>query len=195
VVALGLGPALALPALAEAHAAYLRSEPGAGAVLAQPPTRIDIWFTQDLFRRTGENRIEVRGPDDVVVPAADPIVDDDDRKHLSVELFGEVEPGTYQVAWRSLSSEDGDDDEGWFEFTYDPNAAVTSTPMADQEVSTLPPTNPATPEPTAVATVQPGAGRPTPTPAALSPGGGGCSLGPALAVGLGGLGLARRRRR
>jgi copper transport protein len=194
VVALGLGPALALPALAEAHAAYLRSEPGAGAVVSQSPTRVDIWFTQDLFRRAGENRIEIRGPDGEVVPATEPIVDDDDRRHLWVEVLGDLAPGTYQVSWRSLSSEDGDSDEGEFEFTYDPQAAVTSTPMAEQEPSGVPLTASPTAQSLPQATARP---RPEPsaTDAASATDRGSCGLGLAPAVGLAWLGLARRRRR
>jgi hypothetical protein len=91
--------------------------------------RVEICFTQELFRRQGENRIEVFDAVDRPVHAGEAQVDNDNRSHLSVELLPDLPPGTYRVVWHSLSAEDGDNDEGEFSFTYDPQAEVTSTPM------------------------------------------------------------------
>src|SRR5215207_11125489 len=66
--------------LASAHAGYSRSEPGAGAIVAAAPARLDVWFTQDLFRRAGENWLHVAGPDGAEVTAAEAVIDDDDRR-------------------------------------------------------------------------------------------------------------------
>jgi methionine-rich copper-binding protein CopC len=114
---------------ARAHAAYLRSAPGENSVVSAPPARVDIWFTQELFRRQGENQIQVFGAGEQPVHAGDAQVDDDDRTHLWVELLPGLAPGTYRVEWRSLSAEDGDSDQGMFSFTLDPQAEATSTPM------------------------------------------------------------------
>ncbi|MGH2620747.1 MAG: copper resistance protein CopC [Anaerolineales bacterium] len=181
---LSLGLALLLPALAEAHASYLRSEPGQGAAVALPPARVDIWFTQELFRRQGENLIAVSGPDGQAVQVGDPVVDDDDRTHLWVPIESNLLPGAYQVTWRSLSAEDGDRDEGEFAFVFDPAAAVTSSPMEASLPTAGPPTM------TAVAVTQP---TPTPTPAPAR--NNGCSLGLLPVLGLAGVGWRRRRGR
>jgi methionine-rich copper-binding protein CopC len=127
---------------AHAHAAYLRSAPGNGALVSDPPVRVDIWFTQDLFRRKGENTIQVFDPAQNAVQTGEVQVDNDDRRHLWVELRPGLAPGVYRVDWRSLSAEDADADQGSFSFTYDPQAALTSTPMGAAS-PTLP-----TPEPT-----------------------------------------------
>jgi len=169
---------------AYAHAGYARSEPGAGAVVAEAPARVDVWFTQDMFRRQGENWLRVAGPDGAEVTAGEAMIDDDDRRRLWVELLRHLPAGEYTVTWRTLSAEDGDDEEDIFTFTVDPAAQATSTPMLADEAALPSPTAPTgriteTPAPTA-----------TPAPA------GGCGQGLLTAVGLvlAGLTLHRRRR-
>jgi methionine-rich copper-binding protein CopC len=152
-----------------AHAAYLRSEPGADAILVTPPTRVELWFEQELFRRQGENTIQVTGPDGATVSTGETMLDDDDRKHLWIDLEPGLPPGEYQVAWRNLSLEDGHPSEGTFSFALDPQAAVTSTPMANP-ASIAPTESPApitaipSPEaPVESPTSQPSSGLPCPS--------------------------------
>ena len=59
---------------AEAHSRYVRSEPGQGAIIATELERVQIWFTQDLFRRQGENRILVIGPDGNEVQSGEALI-------------------------------------------------------------------------------------------------------------------------
>ncbi len=178
-------PALALAGLlsvlgnspALAHARYERSVPGDGALVSSPPTRVDIWFIQDLFRRQGENWIHVEDPGGARVEVGEAQVDDDDRRHLWVELQPDLTAGEYHVSWRNLSSEDADSDEGEFNFTYDPQAAVTSTPML-LESPTNPPSANAPPQasepasPSSTPASQAATAAPTP-----ETGGSGCGLG------------------
>lgn len=166
--------------IAYAHAAYARSEPGAGAVVAAAPAQVSLWFTQELFRRAGENGLEVLGPDGAPVHAGAAAVDDDDRRLLTVALAADLAPGVYTVTWRNLSAEDGDTDAGSFTFTLDPAAEVTSTPMPAE----------ATPMALPAATV---AAPPTATPAPA--GGLGCRGAQAPDLGLVALGFGLRRRR
>ena len=119
-----------------AHAAYLRSMPGENAVVSDAPTRVDIWFTQELFRRQGENLIQVFDPSEQPVQAGEALVDNDDRTHLWVDLEPNLSPGIYRVEWNSLSAEDGDSEEGMFSFTFDPQAETTSTPMLTNSSAT-----------------------------------------------------------
>ena len=167
-----------------AHAEYARSEPGAGAIVSTSPARVDIWFTQDLFKREGENWIRVTGPAGDEVQSGDTVVDDDDRRHISVALQADLPPGEYTIAYRTLSIDDGDNYEGNFSFTLDPQAQVTSTPMS---AAPTPTDLPATPTPVAAA----------PTPTAAPAGGLGCGAALAPVVGLVGLvfGVRWKRRR
>ncbi|MFN8638037.1 MAG: copper resistance protein CopC [Dehalococcoidia bacterium] len=116
-----------------AHSEYRRSEPAAGTRVG-PPTRVDVWFTQELFRRAGANAIEVRASDDRRVDQGEAEVDADDRTHLSVGV-APLDAGTYRVTWRSLSALDGDTAEGNFEFTVDPSAPTPGAATAASAVS------------------------------------------------------------
>lgn len=179
---------------AEAHARYVRSEPGQEAIVASAPERVDIWFTQELFRRQGENWIHVFGPGGELIHAGDAQIDDDDRRHMWVQLQSAMAPGEYRVVWRNLSAEDADDDEGEYSFTLNPQAQVTSTPMlADTETSL--------PTPTHTAIVTESVTTPTPgltdeTPSSSNDSEGGCTLGltPVFALVALGFGLSTRRR-
>ncbi len=118
VIALGL----ALPdgmRIAVGHAEYDRSEPAADSVVTVAPTQVRIWFTQELFRRQGENRIEVAAADGTRVDQGDVTIDDDDRKLMRVSLVAALPAGIYTVHWYALSAEDGHAGEGEFTFTVD----------------------------------------------------------------------------
>ena len=164
-----LAASLLLAQGALAHAAYERSTPGAGAVVAEAPAQVEIWFTQELFRRQGENWIRVTGPDGAEAHATEALIDDDNRRHMSVTLAPGLPAGEYVVNWRTLSADDGDSEEGSFTFTVDPQAVATSTPMSAAT---------ATSQPEAARTPAPA---PSPTPDA---GGGGCAAALAPALGL-----------
>jgi methionine-rich copper-binding protein CopC len=146
---------LPLSGIARAHAGYVRSEPGAGAIVSAAPAQVDIWFSQDMFRRAGENSIQVTGPDGQPVHAGEAVIDDDDRRHMSVLLQPDLPPGEYTIAWRTLSAEDGDDEEGAFTFSLDPAAQATSTPMS-AATPTLPPASTSTPAPALSSPTAPG---------------------------------------
>lgn len=174
---------------AEAHARFLRSEPGQSAIISAEPQRVDMWFTQDLFRRQGENWIMVLGPRGDEVQSGETQIDDDDRHHMWVELISPLEPGEYSVQWRNLSAEDGDNDEGDFVFTLDPLAEVTSTPMLNQTETPVP-----SPPPVATATSAAASPSVETTAQPVGENKGGCFLGLTPAFGLAALGLGLKRR-
>ncbi len=97
---------LAATPAAFAHARLLRSSPPAGAELARPPERIELWFNELLD--DGFNSI-------TVFPAAElasqkrtnlangkPVVDPRDRTHLTLTIES-LAPGNYVIEWRVLS--------------------------------------------------------------------------------------------
>ncbi len=134
---------LAAPASATrlTHADYARSEPAADALLTEPPRKVKVWFTQELFRRDGENWVRVTGPDGTRVDLDDTTVDDDDRTLASVSLAEALPDGVYTVAWRGLSAEDGHPGEGEFTFTVAANPAPPQeTPAANQVATSEPAT-------------------------------------------------------
>ena len=111
--------------IAVGHADYDRSEPAADGVVNVAPTQVRIWFTQEVFRRQGANRIEVARADGTRVDLDDTAIDDDDRRLMTVSLTPELGAGVYTVRWRALSAEDGHEGEGEFRFTIE-TAATTA---------------------------------------------------------------------
>jgi methionine-rich copper-binding protein CopC len=110
------GAVVLLAQTASAHARYERSSPGKGEVLTSPPASVEITFTQEIQKIAGTYGIEVnkdRGPDATAGPA---VVDDNDRRKLSVRLQPGLSPGRYVVRWKNVSDADGDPAEGAFSF-------------------------------------------------------------------------------
>ena len=163
--ALIVGVALALAAVfaasVEAHGRQQRSEPADGAVLAESPPRVDMWFTQELRRAGGLPTLDVvNAAGDVVSEPA--VLDDDDRTHVYAALPPTLPDGRYTVIWHGLSDEDGDESRGAFHFyvgegpetaseiksTPSPTATPTATPLPPPTATPLPPPT-ATPPPEA----------------------------------------------
>ena len=115
LLALALAGAALAAASVEAHAGYERSEPADGAVLAESPPRVDVWFSQELRRAGGLPTLEVVnfGGDVLSDPA---VLDDDDRTHVYAALPPSLPNGRYTVIWRNLSDEDDEEARGAFHF-------------------------------------------------------------------------------
>ena len=129
------------PSRVTAHAAYDRSQPAADALIRSAPERVDVWFTQEMFKREGENTLRVFGPSGEPVTDGVVTLDNEDRAHLFIALQAELSPGEYVVSWNTLSAVDGDTAEGEFRFTVDPSATIaTATPEADASETASDPT-------------------------------------------------------
>jgi methionine-rich copper-binding protein CopC len=165
------------------HADYARSEPAADAVLATPPKQVKVWFTQELFRRAGENWLHVIGPDGARVDLDDTAVDDNDRKLLTVTLADGLPDGAYRVEWRALSADDGHPKESEFGF-----AVGVANPAATATVPAVASTPHHAPEATVAAPSV------APTPASSQSGGLPCLGAAPLALLALGTVLVKRRR-
>ena len=153
-----------LAAAVLAHADYERSVPAADEVVSQAPQQVQVWFTQDLFRREAMNSLEVYGPDEQRVDLDDAANDDDDRKLMTVSLQSDLADGVYTVRWRSLSADDGD---GEFQFTVraaEPSAEAEQP--APTSVAATPTAAPEDDQPTPANTPQSEQTEPESTPAA-----------------------------
>ncbi len=124
--ALGLAllASLWLAAGAAAHALLLRSEPAAGAALAQSPERVIAWFSQELD--TGFSALQVVDGEGYQVDAGDGGVDLNDPDHASlvVTLPADLPAGRYTAHWTAVSADDGDTTEGEFFFTVGETGSV-----------------------------------------------------------------------
>lgn len=108
-----------------AHAAYDHSTPGDGEVVATAPTKIDVFFAEEMERANGLPTLVVVGEDgDVVDKGA--VLDDNDRTHISAELNADLEDGRYTVIWHNVSADDGDEAQGAFYFYVGTGPSVTN---------------------------------------------------------------------
>ncbi|MCK9518690.1 MAG: copper resistance protein CopC [Dehalococcoidia bacterium] len=124
---LALLSALLLPFLAVAtvfaHAEPAIVAPGSEAVLTEPPTQVEIEMSQEMARREGANDIDVFNEAGEEVTSVAAVIDNANRRKLSVPLPSGLAPGVYTVRWKTLSAEDGDPARGEYTFTVDPEAA------------------------------------------------------------------------
>ena len=118
-VAWGLALLLLLrPLPAAAHARLVRSSPANQALVATPPERIELWFSELL--ENGFNSVEIVRTTELAtqhrtnLAQGAPMVDRDDRTHLLVPV-PRLAPGSYAVEWRVLSR-DGHSATGRFTF-------------------------------------------------------------------------------
>jgi methionine-rich copper-binding protein CopC len=113
--------ALALLATAFAHAEPAQVSPGLGANVTSPPSQVEIVMSQEMARREGANDIDVVDAAGTEVTRIAAVIDHGDLRKISVPLPSDLAPGAYTVKWKTLSSEDGDAEEGEYVFTYDPS--------------------------------------------------------------------------
>jgi len=112
--------ALALVAVALAHAEPDTISPGDGAVLAASPSQVVIEMSQEMARTADANDIDVVDASGKEVTTAAATIDNADRKKLTVPLPPNLPTGTYTVKWKTLSADDGDAANGTLSFTIDP---------------------------------------------------------------------------
>ncbi|MGZ3715844.1 MAG: copper resistance CopC family protein, partial [Ktedonobacterales bacterium] len=102
--ALPAGIAHSLIPTASAHALPVRSDPASDAILQAPPSRVRMWFSEDLNPYT--SRIVVVDPTNRQVDNKDSQVASDNSREMFVDL-PLLPAGTYIVAWRTQSAADG----------------------------------------------------------------------------------------
>ena len=149
-----------------AHADYDHSVPAADEVVLQAPQQVQVWFTQELFRREGQNSLEVYGPDEQRVDLDDFAIDDDDRKLMTVSLPPDLANGVYTVRWRSLSADDGDDANGEFQFTIQSDEPTAEAPATEAPATETPESTTEAAQPSPTNTAQPEQAEPQQTPSA-----------------------------
>jgi methionine-rich copper-binding protein CopC len=99
-----------------AHAHYDHSTPAIGQVMGAAPTRVDIYTDTAMAPSPDKNTISVVNGAGQDVQTGNTVLDDADRRHLSVGLQPNLASGRYVVSFTTLSAADGDSDAGRFSF-------------------------------------------------------------------------------
>ena len=102
------------PAVVRGHARLVRSEPAAGAVVRVAPALVRAWFSEELD--PARSVINVRDARGVLVGSGGVDLNDLERRSMVAKLKS-LRPGTYTVAWQTVSALDGDLLRGRFRFT------------------------------------------------------------------------------
>ncbi|MEO8540837.1 MAG: copper resistance protein CopC [bacterium] len=118
---LSLVVGMAVFGTAWAHAEPATAKPGDGAVLKQSPGEVVLEMSQEMGRQAGNNDIDVFDASGKEITTVAAVVDNADRKRLSVPLPSDLAAGKYNVNWKTTSAEDGDPANGAISFTIDPN--------------------------------------------------------------------------
>ena len=141
VLALVVGLTALLAALvaglqsAGAHAAYAESEPAFAAVLETSPDRIELRFTQELFRREGANSIALTHAESgATIRLGEVEIANQDRHIMAVLVLEPLAAGRYEVNWTNLSAEDGDADSGSYPF-YVGRQPMSEEAQLDREIA------------------------------------------------------------
>ena len=153
---MGAGLALAwwlsvlLTAGASAHAEPQTVYPGNLSVLQRAPDRIEIYFSQNVARREDESKIELLDETGRVLTLEPAVVDEANRRRMTVAVPSDLEPGQYEIAWQTRSADDGELTGGSLFFTIDPSASFDpgqETLIDERQPSVQAPTPAVTPLP------------------------------------------------
>jgi methionine-rich copper-binding protein CopC len=114
---------------ASSHALYDHSIPASGAVVTTPPTVVDVYFVESLYRE-GATHLHVTGPNGNEVDTGGEQFDMSNLNRMYIALQPNLGPGVYTVNWETQSAKDGHIADGSFTFTIagSPPAPTTARP-------------------------------------------------------------------
>jgi methionine-rich copper-binding protein CopC len=159
ILLIGAVVALAVPAIASAHAEVVTATPAAGSTVTEPVSEVFVTYSEDL---TDDSRLGVLDENGVRIAVGR--VDPADDRRMVATLDPAVTAGTYTVRSTAIAT-DGHLEKTQWTFTVAVPASPTPTPAGQSSA-------PATSEPSA--TAEPTA---SPTPAASPPPGSGTGSG------------------
>ncbi|HYM40117.1 MAG TPA: CopD family protein [Thermoplasmata archaeon] len=113
LVLIGLLTLSAVAGGASAHANYVSSNPGAGAILPQAPTNVTVTLSEQI--QPGSESIRVTNSSGAEVDQGNTLISPTDAFTMSVSLQ-HIGPGIYTVTWNAVSAVDGHFTTGSFSF-------------------------------------------------------------------------------
>jgi copper transport protein len=100
---LGLALLFLFPQMAWAHASLVDSNPAANEVLSEPPTSIEMTFSEHL--QPAFLSVQVRGTDGSRVDTGDAALSPGDAAVVTASLKSGISDGVYTITWRVLSAD------------------------------------------------------------------------------------------
>ncbi|MGI9621696.1 MAG: copper resistance CopC family protein [Acidimicrobiales bacterium] len=128
LAALIVGSLVMLAAPAGAHSTLVSACPGPGDVLNEVTT-LELEFASPLIDDEVA-RLDLLADGGQTEVRVGPVVFSEDLLTISTEVLEDLEPGQHIVRYL-VTSADGDENDGGFEFTLDPDASPNSDTCAD----------------------------------------------------------------
>jgi copper resistance protein C len=120
---------------ASAHAKVLSATPGIGSVIATAPTKVSVTTAENMNPDPKKSNLFVYGPAGDLISQGNATIPLNNPKEMSISIKA-TGNGIYVVRWITVSSDDGDPDEGAFVFTVNPNAASSTTGVTAKPTAT-----------------------------------------------------------
>jgi copper resistance protein C len=108
----GLALLAVLPVILSAHLDVVKTMPADRSTVADAPSRVQIWFSQQPSSRV--SRLDMKGPGGDV-PLGGIEINREDRS-IAAPVGRTLAPGSYEVSWRT-AGDDGHVMRGTFTFT------------------------------------------------------------------------------
>src|SRR5690242_9239006 len=97
VIVIGFGGLGAQHATVSAHALFLWGVPDNGPVVSTAPAQLDAYFAEDIVRQSGTYGLKVTDSNGNEVDNQDTVIDDNNRRHMTVTLQSGLGADTYNV--------------------------------------------------------------------------------------------------
>ncbi|SRR5579884_2067683 len=120
---------------ASAHAKVLSATPGIGSVIATVPTKVSVTTAENMNPDPKKSNLFVYGPAGDLISQGNATIPLNNPKEMSIPIKASGN-GVYVVRWITVSSDDGDPDEGAFVFTVNPNATSGTTSVNAKPTAT-----------------------------------------------------------
>ena len=121
----------AITASASAHAYLIRSDPADGAVLAEPPTDVNLWFDEPIV--PSFSIIQVFDINNQPVEVNNIRINPDDSHNLAFSFPNELSPGVYSILWETISDADGHYSRGLLIFGVGENVDLNAASVVENE--------------------------------------------------------------
>ncbi len=118
-----------------AHAKVDSATPGIGATVSTAPTTISVHTAENMKPGAQFSNLFVYGPSGELISQGDAKIPLSKPNEMSVAIKPEKD-GVYVVRWISVSSDDGDPDQGAFTFTVKSGATGSTTGSSTQAANT-----------------------------------------------------------
>ena len=123
-----------------AHAKVNKAIPAIGSTVSQAPTAVTVFTLENINPDPNKSNLFIYSPAGDLISQGNAKVSLTNPREMSITIKPDKANlnGVYVVRWITVSSQDGDPDQGAFVFTVNTGVVTTPTPVATTTTSTTP---------------------------------------------------------